>query len=161
MEVGISIVRKNILCDWDRNGIQIVVQHPGIWNSLKKLRRNSRQFRKPILVIPLWHLQFPLINYFSWLNIDPWFTSSFSPPNWRKVEIFIYIYLLFIILVAVLSDANKRLMYDVGVYDSDDDENVSHQLHTSPCSLTIASSSAHPILCTLFIPLQEKRSISQ
>nr|ACU22818.1 unknown [Glycine max] len=24
---------------------------------------------------------------------------------------------------SVLSDANKRLMYDVGVYDSDDDEN--------------------------------------
>jgi hypothetical protein len=32
--------------------------------------------------------------------------------------------------VAVLSDANKRLMYDVGVYDSDDDENVSHEFHT-------------------------------
>jgi len=30
----------------------------------------------------------------------------------------------------VLSDSNKRLMYDVGVYDSDDDENVSHLFHT-------------------------------
>lgn len=29
--------------------------------------------------------------------------------------------------MTVLSDANKRLMYDVGVYDNDDDdENVSH-----------------------------------
>jgi curved DNA-binding protein CbpA len=26
---------------------------------------------------------------------------------------------------SVLSDSNKRFLYDVGVYDSDDDENVS------------------------------------
>lgn len=36
--------------------------------------------------------------------------------------------------MTVLSDANKRLMYDVGVYDSDDDENVSHTLHTTSCN---------------------------
>lgn len=28
-------------------------------------------------------------------------------------------------LCTVLSDANKRFLYDVGAYDSDDDENVS------------------------------------
>lgn len=35
------------------------------------------------------------------------------------------------LLLLVLSDANKRFLYDVGVYDSDDDddENVSSDNH--------------------------------
>jgi hypothetical protein len=49
--------------------------------------------------------------------------------------------------VAVLSDANKRLMYDVGVYDSDDDENVSHEFHT--CSYT---SWDPPLLAFFYYP---------
>ena len=35
------------------------------------------------------------------------------------------LYFPMIHLCTVLSDANKRFLYDVGVYDSDDDENVS------------------------------------
>ena len=31
----------------------------------------------------------------------------------------------YLIMFTVLSDENKRFMYDVGVYDSDDDESVS------------------------------------
>lgn len=32
--------------------------------------------------------------------------------------------MFFIVNLSVLSDSNKRLLYDVGVYDSDEDENV-------------------------------------
>lgn len=32
---------------------------------------------------------------------------------------------IFCLVSAVLSDTNKRFLYDVGVYDSDDDQNVS------------------------------------
>lgn len=52
--------------------------------------------------------------------------------------------------VTVLSDANKRLMYDIGVYDSDDDENVSHPVH-----LTLTCSYALPMAMFHFIPIRE------
>lgn len=32
---------------------------------------------------------------------------------------------IFCLVSSVLSDTNKRFLYDVGVYDSDDDQNVS------------------------------------
>lgn len=31
------------------------------------------------------------------------------------------------LFIAVLSDANKRFLYDVGAYNSDEDENVCHR----------------------------------
>jgi len=54
----------------------------------------------------------------------------------EKLKFFICFYILGLkfkwcfFFGTVLSDSNKRLMYDVGVYDSDDDENVRHLFHT-------------------------------
>lgn len=40
--------------------------------------------------------------------------------------------MILVVDVAVLSDTNKRFLYDVGVYDSDDDENVSNLASAHP-----------------------------
>ena len=56
-----SFSKKNVL--WNRNGTLIVVQRRGIRSSWKKLRRNSKQSSKPILVNSA-VICFPLIQYF-------------------------------------------------------------------------------------------------
>lgn len=84
-----------MLGGWCRNGIQI-----GFMKKLRKTkpRLNSNPFNEPILV----KTKPGLIDFIGLLRFVNHLCS----------------------LTTVLSDSNKRLLYDVGAYDSDDDETV-------------------------------------
>lgn len=107
----------------DRDGTLIVAlpqQIPTLW---KKPRRNSRPFKKPILVIYYFttiHLQIAFYSHASWDLFFPVEVGELL--DWGSRDVCCVLTLTF---YTVLSDANKRFLYDVGVYDSDDDENVS------------------------------------
>lgn len=96
-----------------RYGTRIAALLLEIRNSWKKLKRNFRQFRKLTRVFSV---------KFSWEIYGCFFLCLICVMFIEDHEISVAVSCD--LFIAVLSDANKRFLYDVGAYNSDEDENV-------------------------------------